>query len=118
MPSRRSTAEAAGLALAATLLSAVQAAAEATAEPEARGGLMVSVMVVAGVLLILCGGYQAYRYLVAPKKTPAPLLADNELCEGDPVQDSASAMWMGGGGSQARQVVSDSQPAGAGFTQF
>mmetsp|Transcript_16693 Transcript_16693/g.43953 ORF Transcript_16693/g.43953 Transcript_16693/m.43953 type:complete len:132 (-) Transcript_16693:293-688(-) len=81
-------------------------------------GIPMSYIAVAAVLLLVCGGYQAFRYLINPKRTPAPLLADNELGEGDPVQDSTSSMWMGGGGlSQARQMVTDQQQS-AGFTQF
>lgn len=75
-----------------------------------------TVVVVAGLLGAVCAGWQAFRYLTAPKKTPAPLLADSELADGGAHEAGGAAMWMGGGGSVsgARQMVGE-QP---GFTQF
>eukprot|EP00933_Yihiella_yeosuensis_P046321 TRINITY_DN41834_c0_g1_i1.p1 TRINITY_DN41834_c0_g1~~TRINITY_DN41834_c0_g1_i1.p1 ORF type:complete len:165 (+),score=49.40 TRINITY_DN41834_c0_g1_i1:46-540(+) len=82
---------------------------------ESGGGLEdvgISVMVLAGLAF---GGWQGFKWLTAPKKTPAPLLADTELGEGDPVNPSdGSSLWMGGTGP-ARELQMSST---AGFTQF
>eukprot|EP00930_Biecheleria_cincta_P096668 TRINITY_DN8848_c0_g1_i2.p1 TRINITY_DN8848_c0_g1~~TRINITY_DN8848_c0_g1_i2.p1 ORF type:complete len:172 (+),score=38.63 TRINITY_DN8848_c0_g1_i2:96-611(+) len=88
---------------------------EASAQSESFFSMNLGVGVVAAVVLVLVA-YQCFKWLVSPKKTPAPLLADTELGEGDPVSANASsnALWMGGSG-RAREL----QPASsAGFTQF
>mmetsp|Transcript_79431 Transcript_79431/g.199602 ORF Transcript_79431/g.199602 Transcript_79431/m.199602 type:complete len:137 (-) Transcript_79431:487-897(-) len=92
---------------------------DAATESEDGDGTKVILVAVGAAVLALCAGYQVFRYLVSPKKTPAPLLADNELGEGDPVQGaSGGAMWMGGGGglSQARQMVGEQHSTS--FTQM
>lgn len=61
------------------------------------------------------GGWQGFKWLTSPKKTPAPLLADTELGEGDPVNSSDStSLWMGGSGP-ARELMSGPSSS---FTQF
>eukprot|EP00405_Crypthecodinium_cohnii_P050030 CAMPEP_0206605026 /NCGR_PEP_ID=MMETSP0325_2-20121206/50079_1 /ASSEMBLY_ACC=CAM_ASM_000347 /TAXON_ID=2866 /ORGANISM="Crypthecodinium cohnii, Strain Seligo" /LENGTH=87 /DNA_ID=CAMNT_0054120309 /DNA_START=95 /DNA_END=358 /DNA_ORIENTATION=- len=77
------------------------------------GMIPMPFLLVLGALFLACACYQVWRW-VSPKKTPAPLLADNELESGD--QDSSS-MWMGGGGlSQARQMVSGEPASSSSFT--
>mmetsp|Transcript_3677 Transcript_3677/g.6583 ORF Transcript_3677/g.6583 Transcript_3677/m.6583 type:complete len:151 (+) Transcript_3677:59-511(+) len=70
-----------------------------------------------GGLVALCAiisAWQCFKWLTGPKRTPAPLLADTELTEGDPVHgDQPTSLWMGGNGP-ARELMAES----AGFTQF
>ncbi|CAE7472488.1 unnamed protein product [Symbiodinium natans] len=71
-----------------------------------------------GGLVLICGVisvWQCFKWLTGPKRTPAPLLADTELTEGDPVHgDQPTSLWMGGTGP-ARELMSGTS---AGFTQF
>eukprot|EP00931_Biecheleriopsis_adriatica_P027263 TRINITY_DN16423_c0_g1_i1.p1 TRINITY_DN16423_c0_g1~~TRINITY_DN16423_c0_g1_i1.p1 ORF type:complete len:159 (+),score=29.01 TRINITY_DN16423_c0_g1_i1:26-478(+) len=90
--------------------------------PEGASGEPLSVVSAGfgllGALLLVFVGWQVFKWLTSPKKTPAPLLADTELTEGDPVTSagtSANALWMGGNGP-ARELMSAS--GSAGFTQF
>lgn len=70
-----------------------------------------------GAVCLVIVAWQCFKWLTSPKKTPAPLLADTELGEGDPVHGGdgpQNALWMGGSGP-ARELM----PAtSAGFTQF
>eukprot|EP00419_Tripos_fusus_P012694 CAMPEP_0172666712 /NCGR_PEP_ID=MMETSP1074-20121228/7978_1 /TAXON_ID=2916 /ORGANISM="Ceratium fusus, Strain PA161109" /LENGTH=131 /DNA_ID=CAMNT_0013483131 /DNA_START=52 /DNA_END=447 /DNA_ORIENTATION=- len=69
-----------------------------------------------GLVVLL---FLSIRWLTSPNKTPPPLLADSELCEGDPVHGVSGAsdpsLWMGGPG-RAREMTS--HPPAEGFTQF
>ncbi|CAE7813180.1 Mettl7b [Symbiodinium sp. CCMP2592] len=73
---------------------------------------------VLGGLVAICAVisfWQCFKWLTGPKRTPAPLLADTELTEGDPVHgDQPTGLWMGGTGP-ARELMSGTS---AGFTQF
>lgn len=80
------------------------------------GMFPVAVGFLVAVVDIACALWQPCRCLVGAKRTQPPLLADNELGEGGTAQGAGdAAMQMGGGMSQARQVVGE-QPGG-GFTQ-
>ncbi|CAE7662191.1 unnamed protein product [Symbiodinium sp. CCMP2456] len=73
---------------------------------------------VLGGLVAICAVisfWQCFKWLTGPKRAPAPLLADTELTEGDPVHgDQPTGLWMGGTGP-ARELMSGTS---AGFTQF
>jgi len=83
-------------------------------------GLMWLFVLLGALSLTALAGYLAFKWLTIPRKTPAPLLADTELGEGDPVNRMSSgtdsALWMGSDG-QARQLM-PAQQGVAGFTQF
>ncbi|CAE8623162.1 unnamed protein product [Polarella glacialis] len=84
---------------------------------ESEGGLTTAGVVMSAAVFagLAVGSWQGFKWLTSPKRTPAPLLADTELGEGDPVNPSdSSSLWMGGSGP-ARELMSSSS---AGFTQF
>ncbi|CAJ1350964.1 unnamed protein product [Effrenium voratum] len=90
-------------------------------EAEASHTTMASVLGVGGILAALCVvalAWKVFKWLTGPRKTPAPLLADTELNEGDPVNgaDQSNALWMGGSGP-SRELRLMPQTS-AGFTQF
>mmetsp|Transcript_110800 Transcript_110800/g.345325 ORF Transcript_110800/g.345325 Transcript_110800/m.345325 type:complete len:163 (+) Transcript_110800:297-785(+) len=114
-PSRAAAARL-GLSLSLGLASVAAAADDDSGDGEDSGFSKTGLAIILGAVVVaLVGGWQGFRWLTGPKRTPSPLLGDTELGEGEPV----TSMWAGAGPGQARQVISQQPaPSSEGFTQF